>query len=279
MFGYITINKPELKIREYDLYQSYYCGLCEALKREHGQRGRLTVSYDLNFVVMLLSGLYEHEDEHLQKRCIAHPFRKNSMILNEFSYYGADMNVFLTYLKCEDDWIDEKKRSRRMFAGLLKKSVKSVRERYPEKCADIEKLMDQIRVVENEGDQSIDRAAGLFGEIMADVLMCRDDEWSDELHRVGFYLGKFIYLMDAYEDIEDDVKTGNYNPFRDMFLNSADFEDRAYEILTMMMAECSRGFEILPIIDNADILRNILYAGVWSGYERVKRKRKEADNV
>lgn len=90
----------------------------------------------------------------------------------------------------------------------------------------------------------------------------------------GIFLGKFIYLMDAYEDIEKDRKKGNFNPFLSMCGENG-FDDEVYHILRMMMAECSRAFEKLPVLQNVDILRNILYSGVWCRYEMVKGKRKE----
>ena len=91
---------------------------------------------------------------------------------------------------------------------------------------------------------------------------------------MGFFLGKFIYLMDAYEDLEKDRKKENYNPFF-QWATQPDFEEKAGKILTMMMAECSKSFERLPIVDNTEILRNILYSGVWCRYEMVRGKRQQ----
>ncbi len=91
---------------------------------------------------------------------------------------------------------------------------------------------------------------------------------------MGFYLGKFIYLMDAYEDIEEDIRTGNYNPFKELYAEE-DFEGTVHKILTMMMAECCRAFERLPVVENIDIIRNILYSGVFAKYDIISRKRRE----
>ena len=91
---------------------------------------------------------------------------------------------------------------------------------------------------------------------------------------MGFYLGKFIYLMDAYEDIEEDIHTGNYNPFKVLYAEEK-FEETVHEILTMMMAECCRAFERLPVVENIDIIRNILYSGVFAKYDIISRKRRE----
>ena len=117
--------------------------------------------------------------------------------------------------------------------------------------------------------------------VMAEIMLYQDDEWKELLSRFGFFLGKFIYLMDAYEDIEDDLKNHNYNPLKQLY-KKPEFEDIIHKILTMMMAECSKTFEQLPLIDDIDILRNVLYSGVWYRYEQVREKRekeKEEKNV
>ena len=95
-----------------------------------------------------------------------------------------------------------------------------------------------------------------------------------KLRRMGFYFGKFIYLMDAYEDIEEDLKQGRYNPFTELYKKET-FEQDCQQILKMMMAETSKVFEQLPILEDAEILRNILYAGVWTRYGQIRCRRKE----
>ena len=114
--------------------------------------------------------------------------------------------------------------------------------------------------------------AGIFGRIMSEVLAPKADEWEESLRNMGFYLGKFIYLLDAYEDVYEDRGKGRYNPFT-VKCDDPDFEEEVRTILTMMMAECSREFEKLPILDNVEILRNIIYSGVWYRYEAVNQKR------
>ena len=116
--------------------------------------------------------------------------------------------------------------------------------------------------------------AGCFGRIMEEIFAYREDGWEAGLRRMGFYLGKFIYIMDAYEDVEKDVEKGNYNPFSEDYIMEG-FQERVKQILIMMMSEACREFEKLPIIKYADILRNILYSGVWCRFETVSKKREE----
>ena len=92
--------------------------------------------------------------------------------------------------------------------------------------------------------------------------------------KLGFYLGKFIYILDAYDDVERDIKRNKYNPFKEKFGNP-DFDEEIRVVLTMMMSECCKNFEMLPIIENAEILRNILYSGVWGKFEAIRAKREK----
>ena len=104
----------------------------------------------------------------------------------------------------------------------------------------------------------------------------KEDEWQEELYQTGFYLGKFIYLMDAFEDMEKDAKKGNYNPFL-LCRGEVDNKEKAEECLTMMAAKAAESFERLPLVEHVEILRNILYAGIWGKYEMVKAKREKGE--
>lgn len=278
MFGYITINKGDMKFKEFDIYHSYYCGLCRVLKEKYGLMGQLSLSYDLTFLIMMLSSLYEPDTELGETKCIAHPFEKHVVRINEFTDYAADMNVLFTYYKCRDDWEDDRKASRLAYAKLLKKAYRSVCVRYGEKARKMDKLLWELSQEEKKLSRDIDYMAGIFGAIMSEMMAAREDEWTDEIQSMGRFLGKFIYLLDAYEDIEEDIEKERYNPLVGRFENP-DFEEEIKTILTMMMAGCCKEFEKLPVIENASILRNILYSGIWYRYEAVsQRRQKEREN-
>ncbi len=274
MFGYIIINKPEMKFKEFDVYHSYYCGLCRKLREKHGIIGQTTLSYDMTFLHMLLAGLYEPETTVNSYRCIAHPFEKHPASTNEFTEYAADMNIVLSYYKCKDDWADERKYLKLAYAKLLKPKCKKIESAYSEKIKKVDSLLNDISSCEKVQEDNIDGMAGRFGGVMAEIFACRQDEWEGSMRKIGFYLGKFIYLLDAYDDIEEDRKKGNYNPFA-RSCQTPGFDDECRKLLTMMIAECSREFEKLPILENIEIMRNILYSGVWYRYETVRKNRKE----
>ncbi len=269
MFGYVLVNKPELKIKEFDAYRSWYCGLCRTLKKRHGLAGRLTLNYDMTFLIMILADLYDQKQQTCCKRCIVHPLKKHCSVCTEVTDYCADMCVLLAYYKCKDDWKDEHKLRARLCMAALSRHAKKVAAAYPEKAEFIEKKMNMLDIVENAKNLPIDKVAKVFGEIMAEVFVYRDDFWKDDLYKLGFYLGKFIYLLDAYEDIEKDIKTGDYNPFRELYAR-AGFDEQVLNLLLLMIGEATDAFERLPLVDNVEILRNILYSGVWVRYGKTK---------
>lgn len=272
MFGYVIINKPEMKFKEFDAYHSYYCGLCRVLKEKYGLTGQMTLSYDMTFVVLLLSGLYEPVTETGESKCAAHPFEKHCTRRNCFTEYAADMNILFSYYKCMDDWKDEKKYTKLAYGKLLEKAFHKAEAKYCDKAKRIQKLMQRMKDGEKNNCDDIDAMSGLFGEIMAEIMVYKEDEWQEILHKMGFFLGKFIYLMDAYEDIEKDRQQNNYNPLYKLY-EGPDFEEECKNILMMMMAGCSKEFEKLPILEHVQILRNILYSGVWYRYEKVREER------
>lgn len=274
MFGYIIINKAEMKFKEFDVYHSYYCGICRDLKRKYGAAGQLSLSYDMTFLAILLTGLYEPETRQGSCKCIAHPFENHETRNNIFTEYAADMNALFACYKCRDDWEDEKKLWRLVYGKILEGKTGKQLQIYQEKLKKISLMMQDFSEAEQSGNADIDVLAGLFGKVMAEIMTPREDEWSDNLRTLGFFLGKFIYLCDAYEDVEKDNKKGAFNPLKRRY-ESPDFEEECKTILMMMMSECCREFEKLPILENVEILRNILYSGVWCRYEAVHEKRME----
>lgn len=274
MFGYIIVNKAEMKFKEFDVYHSYYCGICRDLKKKYGACGQMSLSYDMTFLAILLTGLYEPQTRLGSCKCIAHPFESHETRNNIFTEYAADMNVLFAYYKCQDDWEDEKKLWKLAYGRLLEGKTGKLKEAYAEKIRRIQMLMQDFSDAE-KSEADIDTLAGLFGKVMAEIMVMREDEWAENLRCLGFFLGKFIYLCDAYEDIEDDIKKGLTNPLKAKY-ESADFEEECKTILMMMMSECCREFEKLPILENVEILRNILYSGVWCRYEAVREKRRQS---
>ena len=275
MFGYVIINKAELKFKEFDVYHAFYCGICRDLRRKYGLVGQISLSYDMTFLAILLTGLYEPEITQGSCKCAVHPFERHPTRNNIFTEYAADMNVLFTRYKCSDDWEDEHKLWKLVYGKLLEGRSGKFRQEYREKVRKIRLLMQEFSEAEESGGADIDTLSGLFGQVMAEIVAVREDEWAETLRRLGFFLGKFIYLLDAYEDVEEDIKKGTFNPLKKKY-ECPNFEEECKTILMMMMSECCREFETLPILENAEILRNILYSGVWCRYEAVHSRRTQA---
>lgn len=274
MFGYVQAHKPELKMKEFYKYKAYYCGLCKVLREKYGFLGQVTLTYDMTFLVMLLTSLYEVETERDEKRCVVHPMKKQKMLSNEITEYAADMNMILTYYHLVDDWQDEKSKLGIVGLRAFRKTYLELEEKYPEKCLVIRKCLHLLKKCEERGEDNIDVTARYFGELMAELFIYRKDVWEKKLRKMGFYLGKFIYIMDAYDDVEKDLENGSYNAFSKQYGNP-EFENRCREMMNMVLAECTAQFEQLPCIEDANILRNILYAGVWQKIDKKKVEENE----
>lgn len=280
MFGYVVAHKPELKMREFYKYKAYYCGLCKVLREKYGFSGQLTLTYDMTFLIILLTSLYEPVSDVEEKRCIVHPLEKQKMLTNEITEYAADMNVVLSYFHLKDDWQDEKSKKGYLGMKALSRAYRKLEEKYLDKCKRIRECLDTLQTCEIQGESDIDTVSRCFGDLMAELFVYKQDVWEETLRKVGFYLGKFIYIMDAYDDVVQDSKKHNYNVLISEF-EKEEFDEYCKEMLNAILAECTNAFELLPCVEDAEILRNILYAGVWTRFDKKqleKEQEKEEEN-
>lgn len=278
MFGYININQKIMTEENKNAYQAYYCGLCRRLKTNCGAKGQMLLNYDMTFLIVLLTGLYELLDEASEITCALHPTKRRTVWINAATDYAADMNLVLAYHNLIDDWKDDKAYPKKAFARMLDKDYARIAAKYPRQVTAIEEYMRKTEEVERRGETNLDAVAGLSGEMLGEVFCWREDEWAEELRTLGFYMGKFIYIMDAYEDYDADVQKGAYNPLVPQLKESKEDMDTLIRLLlTSMMSECAKSFERLPILLHADILRNVLYSGVWSKYEYLQLKKRKAE--
>lgn len=278
MFGYINVNGKELSEDSKSIYQSYYCGLCSELKKFCGKKGQALLNYDMTFLAVLLTGLYEPDTICRDFTCMVHPMKKRRLSSNDIVSYAAQMNVLLAYFNLVDDWKDEKAYTKKTLAAMFEKDYLRVKENYPRQTRAVEAYIAKLAEYEEAKERNIDIVAGITGEMLGEIFAWKQDEWYDELKTLGFYLGKFVYLMDAYEDREKDDKKDVYNPLRYLDTrNEQEYETLCRLMMTSMISECAKSFERLPILLHADILRNILYSGVWSKYEynQLKKKKKK----
>ena len=190
------------------------------------------------------------------------------------------MDIILSYHSLMDNYRDDNSRLSGMAANLLKKDYDRIKVKYPRQTAAIESYIEKLSLAEAKKETNIDVVSSYTGEVLGELFNWQDDAWSKTLHCMGYYMGKFIYIIDAYDDLKKDEKSGSYNPLLAMKRESPkEFETFVRINLTSLMAECAKSFERLPIVENAEILRNIIYSGVWTRYEYLQLKEKKKDNT
>ncbi len=277
MFGYVTASPDGLSQEARERYEVVYCGLCKALGKRHGPFGRLALNYDMVFLIMVLDSLYEPESCSSCGRCFIHPVRPRGRLSSEITSYAADMDVALAYLNLLDDWEDDRNIISLTGAKLLKRSWNRAQESWPRQCGVITEKMAELRELEQSGEPDPDRGAGIFGELLAEIFVYRQDRWEPMLRNMAGSLGRFIYIMDAVMDLDKDIRKGSFNPLIPLRNDGRD-DGHFRELLTILLGECTMAFDRLPLVENTDIMRNILCSGVWSRFEQAQaRKRKKAE--
>ena len=271
MFGYVRPDLTTLSEADRARYRSVYCGLCRALGRRHGQLSRLMLTYDLTYLALFLSSLYEPQERQGEGRCLPHPVKKRAWAASAVTDYAADMTIALSYHKCRDDWQDDRSLPARATAALLQGHYRQVKGKWPRQCAAIEKAMAEQAEIEKRRDDTPDAAPACFGRLMAALFVMETDFWAPALSAFGDSLGRFIYMLDAVCDHDKDEKKGGYNPVGLMGKEPEDMRPT----LEMLLGGASVAFERLPLVQDEAILRNILYSGLWQGYDECLRRREK----
>ncbi|NLV36242.1 MAG: hypothetical protein GXY17_06165 [Clostridiaceae bacterium] len=266
MFGYVVINPKTLSKEEKNRYRSFYCGLCHKLADKYGNLSRATLTYDMTFLTILLSSLYELEETQNRRRCARHPIRSNCYIESTVTSYAADMNILLSYFQCLDDLKDDQSTIGEKSCKRLEEYLPLIEEANPRQYLAVNECLQRLKMMEMSNELNPDLPANCFGELVGALFAWRQDDYADRLYSMGAALGRFIYLLDAVNDRRADIKKLRYNPL--VSCKGNDFTP----MLTMMIAECTGEFEKLPIKRDRHIIQNVLYSGVWQKYKVEKRK-------
>ena len=177
------------------------------------------------------------------------------------------MNVALAWHNCMDDWTDEHKVLSLTEAKLLRARYEKVYRTWQRQCDAVEACMETLHAVETSDAAAPDAAANAFGQLMGELFAVEDDSiWNPRFRAFGEALGRFVYMMDACVDLEQDRKKGNYNPLLALHPPEAVDEEEKLALLKMLIAECTAEFEQLPLVRDVEILRSVLYSGVWTQY-------------
>ena len=273
MFGFVTANVSELEKDQKDRYGGIYCGICRQIKARGTQPARLGLSYDMVFLALLLMSLYEPEEEQGPLHCAAHPLRRRNWVDNPYVRYAADMNIALSYYKLMDDWADDRKLSAKLLADSFKNVLTRLEAEYPRQCGAISGSIRQLRMLEESNCPNPDEPAACFGNLMAELLVYREDLWAESLRQTGFHLGRFIYMADAAVDYRADKRKNKYNPF--LAMDTGEDWARWEEYLVLAISRCTEHFEKLPLVQDKALLDNILYSGVWCNFRGKGAKARE----
>lgn len=261
-------------MREFDVFQGYYCGLCKTLQHKYGLITRLSLNYDLTFLALLLDSLNTEEATFSREGCIINPLKKKPVRKMTSSLaYCAALSVMMGMLKLQDDWQDE--HSKKAFLGkfFLKTNYQQAVLDLEEKVGSIFDKMKQMQALEQARAQDIDGVASVFAHMMADLFVpssVADEKTKRVLAWLGFNLGRWVYLMDAYDDIEQDLESGSYNVlllyyrYKEQEKPSAfrhRIKEKMYQHLTYTLSEAAKSFELLDIKSNCGLLENIIYMG------------------
>ena len=215
MFGYVRPVREELKCRDFDLYKATYCGLCGAMRRRYGWLAPMFLNYDFTFLALLLSEP-EKRFTPCRGRCHANPLLKKSMCQTSPALEtAADESVVLTWWQLRDKARDSglwKGLPARTLALLLKPAYRKAARRRPEFDRCVRESLEKLSALEAERCSSMDRAADTFAVLLQGAAPASGEEIRDRaLQQLLYHLGRWIYLIDAQDDLEEDRASGNYN--------------------------------------------------------------------
>ena len=281
MFGYVKICKPELKVKHYEAYKGVYCSLCKTLKKEYGVLASLTLNYDFTLLALTRLAFAEECCGFRDSRCAYNPLKKCRQCVNgrdELSYSAAAAMI-MCYYKVADDISDSsflkgfaKRMLKPYFALKRKKAVK----KYPALDGIISSAMQKQSETEKRNEASVDWAADPSAKAMGEILCFGfEGETKEKLNRFGYLVGRWVYLTDALDDMEDDRKNSSYNVFNNINNNEKEARDYAVGAINLTAGQLARQFEEIRPARFGEILENIVYDGLHNSMNEVIGKKEE----
>lgn len=274
MFGHVRPDTNQLEQAEKQRYRAIYCGLCHTLAEKYGFTSRLALTYDLTFLCLLLSSLYEPPETNIFRRCFLHPAKKHLSVYTKYTDYAADITVILAYHKCLDDWNDDKNLLKLGYSRLISDSYKKVKKKRARLCEVVEKELSVVAKAESSGEKNPEVAANACGRILAAVFAPENDIFKTYLEGIGYSIGKYVYIADAFADMKSDIKHKNYNPL----LYSSNDTESLRNMLESVLGQGSEAFEMLPLERDENIIKNIFYSGIWAMFDTAAAKEREKHN-
>lgn len=270
MFGFIRPVKSELRVREAERFQCVYCGLCHAIRARYGRFYTFFLSYDMTFVALLFESLAKEGAETIQKRCDASPVRSRKVLQqDDVLDTVADLSVLLTYHKIADTIADErgiKRQAAQFLRQMAHRAYQKARARQPQVDETMVQCLAQQAALEKAQVPSIDQAADPTARMLS---ACAPQDGTDEarvLKELFYHIGRWVYLIDACQDIAQDFASGNYNPIGLRFALTqpilTPIKDELEITLARSLAAVHAAFTLLPIKRDREILENIICLGL-----------------
>lgn len=283
MFGYVTPCKMELKIKDYEKFKAYYCGLCKSIKNNIGNIPRMALNYDMTFLAILLDSLNDTTPIYVKEKCSVHAFKGKAVIKNNpCLHYAAFCNTILSYYKFLDNVNDDNSIKGKIFSMLFKRYLKKTPIILEDHIKYIENILTELYNYEsNAKNASIDSLAHHFAKLTGFILSSyKNDDNKDALYWLGYNLGKWIYIIDAFDDLEDDMSKNKFNAINACFNNdslpfnefSKQVEQRIDFILGTCASQCISFFNKLKLKKNEDLLYNILQYGLLEKMDKVFKR-------
>ncbi|KOR25581.1 DUF5685 family protein [Clostridium sp. L74] len=280
MFGYVTPCKMELKIKEYEKFRAYYCGLCKTIKKDYGELPRITINYDMTFLGILLDSLEDNKNTFTKVHCIIHPIKKKVIITNnEALKYASFFNVALSYYKLLDNIEDDNSIKSNISSKFLKKYIHKNNNLFEKHIHTVDNSLKNLYNCEkNYEGKNIDEISHHFAHLTGYILSSyKDFSFKDSLYWLGYNLGKWIYIIDAFDDLEKDMNENKFNVINNVYnknnLNYKKFRDSIKDKADFLLVNCANAclnnFKTMPIVKNKGLLYNILQFGLMEKMERV----------
>ncbi len=269
MFGYVNIFKDELKIKDYDTYRAYYCGLCKVLGKMHNQAVRMSLNYDLTFLALMIDSLSDAPCDFVTDGCIKKIGKRK--IINSCTplEFASDMNVVLTYYKLKDDIADSHSLKAMLAIIPFLASASRIRKKYPGLCKVISDSLLRLSFLEEMNCDVIDKAAHEFATIMQAIFKAGHITLGD----FGYQLGRLIYIMDAYDDMHDDYIAKRYNPAVLQYSYTGELtsqiKKKISDNLYYSLAEVAALYKGITINKNKAITDNIIFLGLRAGCDKI----------
>ena len=263
MFGYIAPLTCELKVREHEVYQGYYCGLCKTIRRNYSRTAALFLSNDCTFFYVLFASLADRPAACRKNHCLLHGRAHKSEIADNGADYAAALNVLLTAEKLRDDVRDEHSMRAQILLLLMRRGIRKAQKKYPDAAQAIAGMVEAIHTLEEQHSNSIDQTAHTFAVLLGKLFEHADTEHWEALYDLGYNIGRFIYLLDAYDDVAQDVQKERYNVFYNRFLHDAEaMKESAAFNLKISLAQAREALLRLNPQKNRGILENIITLGL-----------------